>query len=547
MAETTSTRPAEQTLDRIVEQVTGAMRALNLNDAYRIAQSAIDSGLEHPLLLKVQGLWLQENGKYQDALRAFHHARTLAPEDPMILNGIAGTLSAQGENDAALKILDVALEMAPDIATTSYLRGWCFDALGDAKNARKAYERTLSLRPNHTQAMAGLAAVAARVGDFDAAKANAERALTFDLREPTATVALAMAEISGGHPAVAETRLGKLLQSPISGKARALALSVLGDALDAQDRAKDAFEAYESGNAALRAVQQDFAPPPNAVVQSLLDLAANLKATSGQWSAAVAKRPAQAAQTHIFLVDFPGSETTLLEHVLASNPHVIVLGEADPLREAAQAYLVGPDAIADLLSASESELDAVREIYWRSVQAKIGDRELSVFVDKHPLNMTKLPLIARLFPDARVLFAIRDPRDVVFSSFRRHFQTRAFTFELLTLDGAARLYDATMRIGEWSRENLPLACHSHSYEKMVAAFSDQIDAVCKFVGIGWTDSMRDFAKSAAERDVASLSVPQVKRGLYAEGVGRWRHYAAQLEPVMPILAPWIKKFDYPQS
>ena len=37
-----------------------------------------------------------------------------------------------------------------------------------------------------------------------------------------------------------------------------------------------------------------------------------------------------------------------------------------------------------------------------------------MFIDKHPLNTFKLPLIARLFPDARILFARRDPRDVRF-------------------------------------------------------------------------------------------------------------------------------------
>ena len=53
-----------------------------------------------------------------------------------------------------------------------------------------------------------------------------------------------------------------------------------------------------------------------------------------------------------------------------------------------------------------------------------------------------LPVISRLFPEAKILFARRDPRDVVLSCFRRQFGVNVSTWELLTLPGAARFYDA---------------------------------------------------------------------------------------------------------
>jgi hypothetical protein len=60
-----------------------------------------------------------------------------------------------------------------------------------------------------------------------------------------------------------------------------------------------------------------------------------------------------------------------------------------------------------------------------------------VFIDKMPLNSVLLCLIAKLFPDAKILFALRDPRDVVFSCFRRRFGMTQQMFELLTLEGTA--------------------------------------------------------------------------------------------------------------
>ena len=61
-----------------------------------------------------------------------------------------------------------------------------------------------------------------------------------------------------------------------------------------------------------------------------------------------------------------------------------------------------------------------------------------VFIDKQPLCTINLPLISKLFPEAKILFAIRDPRDVVFSCYRRHFGGNATTFELRSRESGAR-------------------------------------------------------------------------------------------------------------
>jgi hypothetical protein len=39
----------------------------------------------------------------------------------------------------------------------------------------------------------------------------------------------------------------------------------------------------------------------------------------------------------------------------------------------------------------------------------------------------------------------------------------------------------------------------------------------------------------------------VARGLSAQGLDQWRRYAAQLEPVLPWLAPFVSRFGYPEN
>jgi hypothetical protein len=105
-----------------------------------------------------------------------------------------------------------------------------------------------------------------------------------------------------------------------------------------------------------------------------------------------------------------------------------------------------------LQTLTPAEADASRELYWRQVHRSIGyDVSNKIVVDKLPLHTLDLHVIAKLFPDARILFALRDPRDVVLSCYRRRFQVNAAMFEFLTLAGAADFYDAAMTLAAAAR------------------------------------------------------------------------------------------------
>jgi hypothetical protein len=166
-----------------------------------------------------------------------------------------------------------------------------------------------------------------------------------------------------------------------------------------------------------------------------------------------------------------------------------------------------------------------------------------VFVDKHPLGAIRLPLSYKMFPGAKVVFALRDPRDVVLSCFRRSFNMNANMYELTTLEGAARLYDAVMTAGETYFERLPVATHRVRHESLVAEFENETRALCDFLAVEWTPALAGFADT--QRPIATPSGVQIGKGLYAESVGQWRNYAFALEPVREILAPWVDRYGYP--
>jgi hypothetical protein len=160
-----------------------------------------------------------------------------------------------------------------------------------------------------------------------------------------------------------------------------------------------------------------------------------------------------------------------------------------------------------------------------------------------PLNGIKLPMISRLFPDSIVLLCRRDPRDVVLSCFRRHFRVNASTYQMAGLERAARHYDAVMRLLEMHLGVLPLPVHIVDYAALVTDFDATTRALTGFVGLPWTEQVREFGSTAAGREVRTVSAPQVRRGLY-DGTGQWERYRTHMAPVLPLLEPWVEKFGY---
>lgn len=531
-----------------IQAVSEAVGAGDLARGFDLATTALRNGVRHPIVHNARALWLQQQNRLDEALTAFQQALQMTPRDATLLNAIGLCHVRAGHATEGVAAFEAALKLQPDNAVTHYRKGWALEATGDQPSARACYERALELNPDYSEALAGLAVIAARDSRPDDARALAARCRAIDPTEPTAIVALAIVENAAGQFEAAEALLRESLADRRAvGHTRAVLLGFLGDALDGQDRTAEAFAAWAAKGAEFRrlhAARLAAAPP---ATKTMASLAAYLASTpADKWAGRDAPRPAdRAPREHVFLLGFLRSGTTLLERVLASHPDVVNLEERESLAEPTRQYMHVPMGLDRLAALSGTAYDNARAAYWRAVRGFGVEPEGKVFIDKQPLNTFNLPLISRLFPEAKVLFALRDPRDVVFSCFRRHFEVNPVMFEFLDIADGARFYAAVMNVGALARAKLPLEVHEHRYEDMIADFDGRVRAVCDFLNLEWTETMRDFAEKARAETIRSPSAAQVRRPLYSEGVGQWRRYATEMAPALPILAPWVKHFGYP--
>ncbi len=537
----------------IIQDVTALLQRQEIDKAVAAAKDALDRGFEAPLLLNLRAYWLEGQNRPADALVDLYRARELAPEDPMILNALGLCLGKLGRTDEAYLAFRQCAELAPGFGPAHFNCGWTSEELGELERARMAFEEAARLDPKGADAHGRLAALAARRGQWDNVRAHAEAALARAPGHPAAVIALAQADSAAKSYADAKTRLQMVIDTPqASVQDRGTAAGVLGDILDAQGRYRDAFAAYTAGNALFKnafaeklAIRSEMSMAD--YVRWLLD---SFEAPSMlPWPAGDLSRckPGEGPSRHVFLLGFSRSGTTLLEEVLACQPDAVTTGERDPFTQPVRELLAQPGHLERLRDLGPAAVARHRTRYWEALRALGVPVEGKILIDKQPLNTVRLPLIAKLFPDAKIVFCLRDPRDVVLSCFRRRFINNPANFEFLTLDGAAGLYDAVMRLAAVYQEKLPLDVHEIRNEDVVEDFDGEVGALCAFLGIPWTDAFRDFARRSGAREVSTPSATQVVRGLGRQGIGHWRNYRAEMAPVLPLLNAWAERLNYPDN
>jgi Tfp pilus assembly protein PilF len=532
----------------LLQQIGNALRAGDVASAKVAAREALAGGLEHPLLLNLRALGYEDAGEFEKALVDLRRAHILSPKDFAILNACGLCLARLERYEEALQCYEQALSLRPEYSQAWFNRAYVLERLGETAKAAESYAKTVGLMPEHAMAWAAMAALAARRGDKVKTRQYAEQALALEPSQGTAV--LAMVEIEMSDPPVAEKRVREFLARGEFGEFdHALALGHLGDILNAEGRIAEAFEAYtESNNLFLKEAKPRFeAPGQTTVANAVTWMLRWAKAQSPKVASAATSSYRSTEPRHVFLIGFPRSGTTLVESMLTGHPDVVSLEERSTLQASVRAWLTDSAAISRLMRASDAELKPYRDDYWARVKGYGCDPAGKIFIDKNPFNTLKLPLIQRLFPDAKVIFALRDPRDVVLSGFRRRFNLNPSTYELLDLGRAASLYAAMMSFAEAFRAAFPFEEHRIVYERFVADFVAESKALCAFIGADWRDELLQFADRAKRGDVASASSAQIARGLYSDGAGQWRRYRDQLAPVLPLLAPWVERFGYPSD
>ena len=254
-------------------------------------------------------------------------------------------------------------------------------------------------------------------------------------------------------------------------------------------------------------------------------------------AACEARQTSPAYPGPVFIVGSPRSGTTLMEQILSRHPEVGACGESLAGREAeaaAIAWAAREEATPDPYRAAAALPDPALEVLAAKYLDRTGAARAGkpVWADKSPDNLSRLPLLARLFPNGRAIVMRRHPLDVAASAALQLFNDPAFSYTNSLATLADHLMGAEVLADAWAA-NAPMPVLTVAYETLVRAPEAEIRRILAFLALDWAPEC--LAPEAADRLVATASAAQVRQGFHAGSIGRWRRYRETLAPLIAAL------------
>jgi len=477
-----------------------SLAADRAQDAERLLRHALKQSAHIPLAYRGLGPALVQLGRLKEAEAAARYLEKIEPESPQTWVTIAAVTMRLMRQEEALEAYERAAQLKPDEVGLRMSAGHVQKTLGRRRDSEASYKAALQMDPGRAEAYWSLADLK-NYAFSDEEIAAMQRLLASDKRERSNEAQLHFA---------------------------------LGRAFEQRQNYEQAFAHYAEGNS-LRRLDAPFD------IEGFESRSARIRAFFEEDFFATRRGGGDPSPAPIFIVGLPRSGSTLVEQILASHsqvegtmelPNILnMVGQFDDLAASRDGY---PETVG---RASAAQLSALGRRYLEETAALRSGR--AHFTDKLPNNFSHIGLIHAILPHAAIIDARRHPMDACFSTFKQHFaEGQTFSYDLNDLGRYYRCYLSLM--DHWDRV-LPGRVLHVQYEELVREPEANIRRLLEHCGLPYEAACLTFHET--RRPVRTASAEQVRQPLYSSGVGYWRHFERQLEPLRQTLADCLERFS----
>jgi tetratricopeptide (TPR) repeat protein len=467
-----------------------------------------------------------QDGRVREATLDLERAVSCAPRDPSYLVAYGQLLANVGRRADALEIVERVLSLGIAQAEIDDALGTLFTYCDEPHRASTCFERATAAAPANPGYLYNLATAQRMTGRLREAELNLNRVITLRPQDWDAYHTRADLRTQTDEDNHVE-ELQRLLSRPLAdAQGESVLCYALSKELEDLGHYADSFRSLRRANFLQRGRLLYDVGQDTATMDRIIET---------HTAAAIAHAPPGFETDRcIFIIGLPRTGTTLVERILSSHSAVSAAGElrtfAARTVEAVQAQSRGPVTKFDFVTRA---LDVDPRALGRDYLTAASPRTTrSVrFTDKMPMNYLYAGLIGRALPGARIIAVRRNPMDSCYAIYKTLFKgAYPFSYDLLDLGRYYAAWDRLMRHWQAILGDKLLTVR---YESLVADQERVSRQIISHCGLRWEDACLTFHEQLS--GVTTASTTQVRHPIYVSSVGKWRHYADELVPLVDAL------------
>ena len=235
----------------------------------------------------------------------------------------------------------------------------------------------------------------------------------------------------------------------------------------------------------------------------------------------------------IFILGMPRSGTTLVEQIISSHSEVYSSGELPYLSLIINQRLTKDrdflmNEVNSFLNNNDNLLELSQKYFSYIDHYEIDQK---IITDKAPLNFMWVGFIKMIFPGAKIIHCIRDPKENCISMYKNVFEGGLdFCYSENELGLYYKLYKDLMDF--WSKK-FPGTFYNVNYENLVQNQSSEIKSIIKYCELKWQEKCLKFSENKSP--IKTASVAQARSPIYKTSLNNSKKFEPYLKNLFDLL------------
>jgi len=215
----------------------------------------------------------------------------------------------------------------------------------------------------------------------------------------------------------------------------------------------------------------------------------------------------------IFILGLPRSGTSLLEQMLSAHKNIIGMGELENFLLPGRQIFYQPEYL------NADSLQNFRAFSLTKIMHKYNFGNEKYFIDKNPMNFEIIPILKHVFPESKIIYNIRDSKDICWSIFTANLHDSFFN---MNLESIIQYINYHRRLMDMYLDLYAEDVYINHYEKLIGDPYEIINNVLNFVDLKMDENC--ISPELNNKSIKTASVMQARDKVSMKSIRRWEPY-----------------------